>query len=143
MIWILLLGTMALSMWPRWRVKAIYNRFNQSEVRSGSSGASWRRNLSDAPASATQRSRTPKGCSGQHCEPLHKGFALSAANYFGRTSAASGVAAHECGHALQPARVYKPLHGRSGLSATVLGSVASGGLVGSKRPLLAVCAFEA
>jgi len=37
---------------------------------------------------------------------------LSADNFFGRSPAALGVAAHECGHAIQHQLAYKPLHWR-------------------------------
>ena len=39
MIWILFIGTMALSLWAAWRVKAVYARYNQGIVRSGLTGA--------------------------------------------------------------------------------------------------------
>ena len=38
MIWILFIGTMALSLWAMWRVKSVYNRYNQGVVRSGLTG---------------------------------------------------------------------------------------------------------
>ena len=39
MIWILFIGTMALSLWAMWRVKSVYNRYSQGVVRSGMTGA--------------------------------------------------------------------------------------------------------
>ena len=39
MIWILLVGTMALSLWAMWRVKSVYHRYSQGVVRSGLTGA--------------------------------------------------------------------------------------------------------
>ena len=38
MIWLLFIGTMALSLWATWRVKSVYNRYNQGVVRSGVTG---------------------------------------------------------------------------------------------------------
>jgi hypothetical protein len=49
---------------------------------------------------------------GDHYDPLHKRLVLSTANFHGRSPAALGVAAHECGHAIQHQRAYKPLHWR-------------------------------
>ena len=38
MIWILFIGTMALSLWAMWRVKSAYKRYSQGVVRSGLTG---------------------------------------------------------------------------------------------------------
>ena len=112
MIWILFIGTMALSLWAMWRVKSVYNRYNQGEVRSGITGG-------EAAAEILRRSGIrdveithAEGMLGDHYDPLHKRLVLSEANYFGRTPAALGVAAHECGHAIQHQLAYKPLHWR-------------------------------
>lgn len=112
MIWILFIGTMALSLWATWRVKSVYNRYNQSPVRSGLTGAEvaaaiLRRNgIYDVAISSTE------GMLGDHYDPIHKRLVLSEANFHGNTAAALGVAAHECGHAIQHAHAYKPLHWR-------------------------------
>jgi Zn-dependent membrane protease YugP len=112
MIWILFIGTMALSLWAMWRVKSVYNRYNQREVRSGTTGG-------EAAAEILRRSGIrdveithAEGMLGDHYDPLHKRLVLSEANYFGRTPAALGVAAHECGHAIQHQLAYAPLHWR-------------------------------
>ena len=112
MIWILFIGTMALSLWAMWRVKSVYNRYNQGEVRSGTTGG-------EAAAEILRRSGIrdveithAEGMLGDHYDPLHKRLVLSEANYFGRTPAALGVAAHECGHAIQHQLAYAPLHWR-------------------------------
>ena len=46
---------------------------------------------------------------GDHYDPAAKRLVLSSANYHGTTPAALGVAAHECGHAIQHKRSYAPL----------------------------------
>ena len=112
MIWILFIGTMALSLWAAWRVKAVYARYNQGIVRSGLTGAKVaaeilrRKGIYDVEI--TQR----EGMLGDHYDPLHKRLVLSPDNFHGRTPAALGVAAHECGHAIQHAQAYKPLRWR-------------------------------
>lgn len=112
MIWILFIGTMALSLWATMRVKSVYNRYNQSPVRSGLTGAEVaaeilrRNNIYDVSIHSAE------GMLGDHYDPIHKRLVLSEANYSGSTAAALGVAAHECGHAIQHARAYKPLHWR-------------------------------
>ena len=112
MIWILFIGTMALSLWAMWRVKAVYNRYNRGEVRSGISGGQVAAEILRHNGIRDVEITHAEGMLGDHYDPLHKRLVLSEANYFGRTPAALGVAAHECGHAIQHARAYKPLHWR-------------------------------
>lgn len=49
---------------------------------------------------------------GDHYDPKHKRLVLSSANYHGTSAAALGVAAHECGHAIQHKQAYAPLEMR-------------------------------
>ena len=112
MIWILFIGTMALSVWAMWRVKSVYKRYSHGVVRSGFTGGE--------VAAEILRNRGIRDVEiiyademlGDHYDPIHKRLVLSADNYYGRSPAALGVAAHECGHALQHAQAYKPLHWR-------------------------------
>jgi Zn-dependent membrane protease YugP len=112
MIWILFIGTMALSLWAAARVRLVYNRHNQEVVRSGLSGgdvaAEILRRLGIHDVEITHED----SMLGDHYDPINKRLVLSDANYFGRTPAALGVAAHECGHAIQHARAYGPLRWR-------------------------------
>jgi len=50
-----------------------------------------------------------------HYDPKHKVLRLSDSTYHSTSVAAVGVAAHECGHALQDAKGYAPLGIRSAL----------------------------
>jgi Zn-dependent membrane protease YugP len=112
MIWILFIGTMALSLWAAWRVKAVYARYNQGIVRSGVTGAEVAAAILRHEGIRDVEIAMGEGMLGDHYDPLHKRLVLSPDNYHGRTPAALGVAAHECGHAIQHARAYKPLHWR-------------------------------
>jgi Zn-dependent membrane protease YugP len=49
---------------------------------------------------------------GDHYDPMNKKLVLSPDNYVGSSAANVGVAAHECGHALQHQQHYAPLHMR-------------------------------
>ena len=53
--------------------------------------------------------RSNKGHLSDHYDPRNKVVALSADVYDSSTIAALGVAAHECGHAIQDAKAYFPL----------------------------------
>jgi Zn-dependent membrane protease YugP len=112
MIWILFIGTMALSLWAMWRVKSVYNRYNQGVVRSGVTGGEVAAEILRRNGIHDVEITHGEGMLGDHYDPIHKRLVLSEANYFGRTPAALGVAAHECGHALQHAEAYQPLHWR-------------------------------
>lgn len=50
-----------------------------------------------------------------HYNPMNKTVNLSTAVYNGRNAAATAIAAHECGHAVQHAKAYAPLTWRSKL----------------------------
>jgi uncharacterized protein len=112
MIWILFAGTMALSLWAMWRVKSVYNRYNQGVVRSGMTGGEVAAEVLHRSGIRDVEITHAEGMLGDHYDPRHKRLVLSEANYFGRTPAALGVAAHECGHAIQHAQAYSFLHWR-------------------------------
>ena len=64
--------------------------------------------------------------SGDHFDPSANAVRLSHQNYCGRTITAMGVAAHECGHAIQHAQGYAPIKIRTALVPVVnIGSTAS------------------
>ena len=46
---------------------------------------------------------------GDHYDPTHKRLVLSRETFHGTSAAALGVAAHECGHAMQHKQAYAPL----------------------------------
>lgn len=102
-------ATMALSLWAAARVRSVYNKHNQEPVLSGVNGAEAaayilrRAGITDVTIAAQD------GMLSDHYDPINKRLVLSSANYDGTTAAALGVAAHECGHAIQHQRAYKPL----------------------------------
>jgi len=112
MIWILFIGTMALSLWAAARVKSVYNRYNQGVVRSGLTGAEVAAEILRRKGIYDVEITQGEGLLGDHYDPIHKRLVLSPDNFHGRTPAALGVAAHEAGHAIQHALAYKPLHWR-------------------------------
>ena len=109
---LLLVGTMALSFLAAARVKSVYHRFSQIPASSHATGA-------QVAAAILQRAGirdvdivAQEGLLGDHYDPMHKRLVLSEENYTGNSLAALGVAAHECGHALQHQQAYAPLHWR-------------------------------
>jgi Zn-dependent membrane protease YugP len=112
MIWILFIATMALSLWAAARVKSVHHRYHQGVVRSGLSGAQVADLILGRMGIRDVEITHADGMLGDHYDPIHKRLVLSTENFHGRSPAALGVAAHECGHAIQHARAYRPLHWR-------------------------------
>src|ERR1700761_259269 len=112
MYFLIFLATLAISLLASARVKMLYNRYSQI-------GASSRATGSQVAAAILQRAGihdvevvAADGFLGDHYDPLHKRLVLSMQNYQSNSLAAIGVAAHECGHALQHQQNYAPLHWR-------------------------------
>ena len=103
---------MGLSLWAMWRVKSVYKRYSQGVVRSGLTGAEVAAQILRRSGIYDVEITEGEGMLGDHYDPTHKRLVLSPDNYHGRSPAALGVAAHECGHAIQHARAYAPLHWR-------------------------------
>jgi len=112
MIWILFIGTLLLSLWAAARVKSVYHRYNQGIVMSGLTGGEAAYEILRRAGVRDVEITHQDGMLGDHYDPLHKRLVLSSENYHGRSPAALGVAAHECGHAIQHQMAYKPLHWR-------------------------------
>ena len=113
MIWILFIGTLAISMLAAARVKANYYRFSQVAASSGLTGAQAAQEILHGAGIHDVEIVPQDGMLGDHYDPIHKRLVLSTDNHFGRSVAALGVAAHETGHAIQHARGYAPLQLRS------------------------------
>jgi len=111
-IWILFIGTLALSLWAAARVKSVYNRYNRGVVMSGLTGSEAAQEILRRAGIHDVDITHQDGMLGDHYDPLHKRLVLSSENYYGQSPAALGVAAHEAGHAIQHARAYQPLHWR-------------------------------
>jgi uncharacterized protein len=114
------LGTMALSLWAVWRVKSTYSKYSQVPASSGLSGAEVAAHILQRAGIGGVEIVQSSNMLTDHYDPINRRLVLSPENYEGRSAAAMGVAAHECGHALQHQQAYAPLNLR----------MASVGLVG-------------
>ncbi len=109
---ILLIGTMALSLFAAARVKSVYHRHSRETVLSGLSGGEAAELILRQAGIRDVEITHHDEMLGDHYDPRHKRLVLSSQNYFGTSPAALGVAAHECGHAIQQQQAYRPLHWR-------------------------------
>jgi uncharacterized protein len=112
MILLLFIGTLLIALLAQWHVKRMYHRYSRIPATAGYTGAEVaHRLLRQAGITDVSIHEHPK-LLGDHYDPLHKRLVLSSANYHGTSLAALGVAAHECGHALQHQQAYGPLQVR-------------------------------
>jgi Zn-dependent membrane protease YugP len=123
-LWLLtFFGTMALSLWAAARVKIAYAKGSQVPASSGFTGAEAAAKILDAAGIRDVEIVEQDGLLGDHYDPMHKRLVLSSENFHGHSAAALGVAAHECGHAIQHKIAYAPLQWRmASVGATTFAS---------------------
>lgn len=109
---ILFVGTMLLSLLAAARVKSTYNRYLQVPAASGDTGAEVAAQILDRAGIHNVDIVEHNEMLGDHYDPINKRLVLSSQNYHGSSCAALGVAAHECGHAIQDKIAYAPLRWR-------------------------------
>lgn len=110
MFLLIFLGTLAISLFAQFRVKSLYNRYSQISSSSRATGAEVAQAILQRAGIGDVEIVSQEGILGDHYDPMHKRLVLSTENYQGDSLAAIGVAAHECGHALQHQQGYGPLH---------------------------------
>lgn len=141
--YILLIIGMLLSLAASAKLKSTFARYRSVRNASGLTGEQAARRILQAAGITDVQVRAVHGSLTDHYDPRTKTVNLSQ-DIYGQTSlAAVGVAAHECGHAIQHATHYAPLEIRSAIVPAVnLGSQLSWplffiGLIMSIRPLIA------
>lgn len=94
-------------------ISSTYRKYSQVMSAGGVTGAAFAREmLQEAGLYEVSVKRVP-GQLTDHYDPRSQQVFLSEAVYLNRSVAALGVAAHECGHALQDAEDYKPMRLRA------------------------------
>lgn len=97
------------------RVKGTFNKYSQLRSMSGMNGAQVAQRVLQAAGIYDVQVRHVSGSLTDHYDPRTKTVNLSDPVYNATSVAALGVAAHECGHAIQHAKSYEPLSIRSAL----------------------------
>lgn len=113
--YILLIIGMVISMIASARVKSTFNKYNRVTSRTGMTGAEAARRLLHAQGIYDVSIQRVSGSLSDHYDPKSKVVRLSDSTYSSTSVAAIGVAAHECGHAMQHEENYIPLSLRSAL----------------------------
>jgi uncharacterized protein len=110
MIILLFLATLAIALLAQWHVKRMYHYYSRVPSAAGRTGAEVAQALLLSAGIRDVSIYQHEELLGDHYDPTRKRLVLSTANYHGTSLAAIGVAAHECGHAIQHHQAYGPLH---------------------------------
>lgn len=106
---ILVLIGAALSMWASGRVQSTFQKYSRVRSMSGMTGAEAAKRLLHSQGIYDVTVQAVKGSLTDHYDPRTRTVNLSEAVYSQTSVAAIGVAAHECGHAIQDHVGYVPL----------------------------------
>jgi len=121
--WLMLGATMLLSLAASGYLKSVYARTSQVPIASRMTGAQAAARILQSAGISDVEIEEGNSFLGDHYDPMNKKLVLSPENYEGSSAANVGVAAHECGHALQHQQHYAPLHIR--MSAVYANNFAS------------------
>ena len=102
-----------LSMWASARVNGTFQKYSQMRSRTGMTGADAARQLLRSQGVFDVTVQPVQGQLTDHYDPRTKTVNLSESVYSRTSVAAIGVAAHECGHAIQDNVGYGPLRLRA------------------------------
>ena len=111
---LVLIGVM-ISLWAQGRVNSAFNKYSRVRSRTGMTGAEAAMRLLNSQGIYDVTVRPVSGNLTDHFDPRTKTVNLSESVYHATSVAAIGVAAHECGHAMQHNEGYAPLRFRSAL----------------------------
>lgn len=111
--YILIIIGALLSMWASSRVNSTYQKYSRVRSMTGMTGAEAAQRLLHSQGIYDVKVQEVKGQLTDHYDPRTKTVNLSEAVYAQPSVAAIGVAAHECGHAIQDNVGYAPLRLRA------------------------------
>lgn len=115
---LILIGAV-ISMLASAKVKSTYAKFGKVMSRSGMTGTEAARMILDNAGLRYVRIERVSGELTDHYSPKEQVLRLSDSTYQSRSIAAIGVAAHECGHAIQHAQQYAPISVRNAIVPVV------------------------
>lgn len=123
---IYVLPAMLIALWAQFNVQSTYSRYSRKLNSRGLTGAEVARQILDRNGLYSVAIERTSGNLTDHYDPRTNVVRLSQGVFDGRSVASLGVAAHECGHAIQHSVAYKPLTMRNAvIPVTQFGSSAS------------------
>lgn len=117
--YILLIPAFILSMWAQFKVSSTFNKYSNVSNRRGMTGADAARYILDINGLRNVRIERINGNLTDHFDPRSNVVRLSDSTYASTSVGAIGVAAHECGHAVQYATDYAPIRIRNAIVPVV------------------------
>lgn len=141
---ILIIVPMLIGLWAQSRVKGAFGKWSRVAATSGVTGAEAARQILRAANISDVQVLEINDMLGDHYDPMHKRLCLSSPVYRTPSVAALGIAAHECGHAIQHAKSYAPLQWRMAivpvtqLASQLLPFVVMGGLFFQMTQLITI-----
>ena len=112
MTWLLLMFAMVVAVIAQIRVSSAFNKFSRVRTRRGLTGAEVAQEILNNAGIHDVAIRRTESMLGDHYDPSKKVLCLSPGVYDSDSVAAVGVAAHECGHAVQHQQKFAPLKAR-------------------------------
>lgn len=113
--YLLVLIGVVISLWASGKVKTTYAKYSRVRSMSGMTGAQAAERILNSAGIYDVRIEHVAGNLTDHYDPRNRVLRLSDAVYGSASVAAIGVAAHECGHAVQDQKDYAPLRIRNSL----------------------------
>ncbi|MBE2203085.1 MAG: zinc metallopeptidase [Chthoniobacterales bacterium] len=111
--WILLIGVpMLIGLWAQAKVSRAFKHWSQVRAASNLTGAEAAQRILSAAGIQDVEIVAIRDALGDHYDPTHRRLCLSPEVYGTPSVAALGIAAHECGHAIQHSKAYAPLKWR-------------------------------
>ena len=116
---LLSLPALLLGVWAQSRVRSAYKKHAQISTINGLTGAQVARRILDASGLNNVKIEPVRGFMSDHYDPRMKTLRLSPNVYQHNSVTATGIAAHEAGHALQHQQGYLPLQLRTAMVPSV------------------------
>lgn len=113
--YILVIIGVIISLWASAKVKTTYSKYSRVRSMSGLTGAQAAERILHSAGLYDVRIEHISGDLTDHYDPKNRVLRLSDTVYGSASVAAVGVAAHECGHAVQDQKDYAPLRIRNSL----------------------------
>ena len=112
---LLVLPAVILSIWASTKVNSTFNKYSKQYIKSGMTAYDAARMILNENGLFDVKIEHVSGNLSDHYDPQSNVVRLSDSVYNSTSSAAVGVAAHECGHAIQHAEGYAPIKIRTAI----------------------------
>lgn len=107
--YLILIPAVIIAFWAQNKIDSAYKKYRTVRIASGITGSEVARSILDGAGLFDVRVEKYGKHLGDHYDPSKRVIRLSPEVYDGATVASAGIAAHECGHAIQHQNHYAPL----------------------------------